>query len=102
MRFVLEFIILWAVVRDSVVGIATCYGLNGPGSNPGGDEIFRTRLHRPWGPPSLLHNGYRVFLPEAKRSGRGVDHPFSYSAEVKKRIELYLSSTAVPSWEVTG
>ena len=25
----------------SPVGIATGYGLNGPGSNPGGDEIFR-------------------------------------------------------------
>jgi len=27
---------------SSSVGIATDYGLNGPGSNPGGDEIFRT------------------------------------------------------------
>jgi len=27
------------------VGIATDYGLDGPGSNPGGDEIFR--LFRP-------------------------------------------------------
>ena len=27
------------------VGIATDYGLDGPGSNPGGDEIFR--LSRP-------------------------------------------------------
>ena len=25
----------------SSVGIATNYGLDGPGSNPGGDEIFR-------------------------------------------------------------
>ena len=26
---------------DSSVGIATDYGLDGPGSNPGGDEFFR-------------------------------------------------------------
>ena len=26
---------------DSSVGIATDYGLDGPGSNPGGNEIFR-------------------------------------------------------------
>jgi len=26
----------------SSVGIVTDYGLDGPGSNPGGDEIFRT------------------------------------------------------------
>jgi len=25
-------------------------------------EIFRTPPDRPWGPPSLLYNGYRVFL----------------------------------------
>jgi len=35
----------------SLVGIATDYGLDGPGSNPGGDEIFRPS--RP-GSPSLL------------------------------------------------
>ena len=33
--------------RDSVVGIATRYGLDGPGSNLGGGEIFRTRPDRP-------------------------------------------------------
>ena len=27
------------------VGIATDYGLDGPGSNPGGDEIFRPPSH---------------------------------------------------------
>jgi hypothetical protein len=42
------------VGRDSPVGVATCYGLDGPGSNPGGGEIFRSRPDRPWGPPSLL------------------------------------------------
>ena len=28
-------------VPGSSVGITTDYGLDGPGSNPGGDEIFR-------------------------------------------------------------
>ena len=45
----------------SSVNIATDYGLEGPGSNPGGDEIFYTCPDRPWGLPSLLCNGYRVF-----------------------------------------
>jgi hypothetical protein len=54
--------------RNSSVGIATRYGLDGPGSNLGGGEIFRTRSDRPWGPPSLLHNGYRVF-PGGKAAG---------------------------------
>jgi len=47
------------VGRDSPVVIATLYGLDRPGT--GGDEIFRTRPDRPWGPTSLLYNGYRVF-----------------------------------------
>jgi hypothetical protein len=52
----------------SSVGIATGYGLDGPESNPGGGKIFRTRPDRPWGPPSLLYNGYGVF-PGGKAAG---------------------------------
>jgi hypothetical protein len=44
--------------RDSSVGTA---GWTVRGSNPDGGEIFRTCPDRPWGPPSLLYNGYRVF-----------------------------------------
>ena len=55
-----------------------------------GGEIFRTRPDRPWGPPSHLCNGYRVFLPGVKRPGRGVDHPPPSSVDVEGRIELYL------------
>ena len=32
----------WQCGPGSSVGIATDYGLDGPVSNPGGDEIFRT------------------------------------------------------------
>jgi len=31
-------------------------------------EFFDTRPDRPWDPPSLVYNGYRVF-PEAKAAG---------------------------------
>ena len=43
MFFVLYFCSLFHVFcgPGSSVGIATGYGLDGPGSNPGGDEIFR-------------------------------------------------------------
>ena len=57
----------------SSVGIATAYGLDGPGSNPGGGEILRTRPDRPWGPPSLLYNGYRVLPGGKERPGRDAD-----------------------------
>jgi len=33
-------------------------------------------------------------FPGVKRPGRGVDHPPPYSAEVKGRVELYLSTTS--------
>jgi len=55
------------------VSIATDYGLDGPGSNPGGDEIFRP--FRPaLGPTSLLYSGYRVFPGGKVRPGRGANH----------------------------
>jgi hypothetical protein len=43
------------------------------GSNPGGGEIFRTCPDRPWGPPSLLYNGYRIFPGGNVRPGRDAD-----------------------------
>jgi hypothetical protein len=45
----------------SVVGIATSYGPDGPGIESRWGEIFRNCPDRPWGPPNLLYNGYRVF-----------------------------------------
>jgi hypothetical protein len=41
-------------VRDSSVGIATRYGLDGPEIESRWSEIFRTRPDEPCGPPSLL------------------------------------------------
>jgi hypothetical protein len=69
--------------RDSSGGIATGYGLDGPGIEIRWGKIFHTRPDRPWGPPSLLYNGYRVF-PGVRRPGRGADHTPPYSAEVKR------------------
>ena len=33
-------------------------------------------------------------FPGVRRSGRGVDHPLSYSAEAKERVELYIYSNS--------
>ena len=68
----------------SVVGIANCYGLDGPGSNLGGGEIFRTSPDRPWGPTSLLYNGYRVFPGVKERPGSDADPSHPSSAVLKK------------------
>ena len=50
--------------RDSAVAT----GWTVLGSNPGGVEIFCTLPDRPWGPRSILYNGYRVF-PGGKAAG---------------------------------
>ena len=66
----------------SVVGIATAYGLDGPRIESRWGEIFRTCPDRPWGPPSLLYNGYGVFPGGKVRSGRDADLSPPSSAEV--------------------
>ena len=61
--------------RDSAVGIATGYGLDGPGiESRWGGEIFRIGVERPSFPPRLLYCGYREFLG-VKRQERGAEHP---------------------------
>jgi len=54
----------------SSVGIATDYGLDGPGSNPGGDKIFRP---------------FRPALGPKVRPGRAADHsPLSSAAVMEE------------------
>ena len=79
-------------------------------------ELFRTLPGRPWGPPSLLYNGYQAghgahpasctigigSFPAVKRPGRGVDHPLTSSAEAKERVQLYLYSSPGTSWPILG
>ena len=77
-----------------VGGLATGWTVRG--SNPGGDEIFRTCPDRPWGSTSLLYSGYRVF-PGVK-SGQGVTltpHPLLVPWSRKSRAIPLL-----PLWAV--
>ena len=80
----------------SLVGMATGYGLDGPGIESRWGEIFRTSPDRPWGLPSLLHNGYRVFPGGKERPGRDADPSPPSSAVGHKRVELYLYSPCGP------
>jgi hypothetical protein len=67
-------------LAQSVYRLATGWTVRG--SNPGGSEIFRTCPDWPWGPPSLLYNGYRVFPGGRKRLGRDADPSPPSSVEV--------------------
>jgi len=59
-------------------------------------EIFRTCPDRPWGPPSLLYKGYRVFPEGKERPGRDTDPSPPSSAVGHERAELYLYSLYGP------
>jgi hypothetical protein len=48
----------------SSVGIATRYGLDGPGNESRWGNIFRTHPDGPWSPLSVLYNGYRALSRE--------------------------------------
>jgi len=71
--------------RDSSVGIATRYGLDGRGIE---SQWVRDLPHpsRPalGGPSTLLYNGWRVSFPWVKRPECGVDHPLPSLPRLKE------------------
>jgi hypothetical protein len=90
------------VGRDSVLGIATHYGLDGPGIESRWGRDF-PHLSRPGlGPTQPPIQWVPGLSRGVKRPGRGIDHPPPSSAEVKERVELYLYSPSEPSWPVLG
>jgi hypothetical protein len=83
--------------QDSSDGIATRYGLEGPGIETRCTARFSAPVQTgPEAHPPSYTVGTGSF-PGVKRSGSGVDHLPSSSAEVKERAELYLYSTYGPS-----
>ena len=90
------------VGRDSSVGIATRYGLDGAGIESRWGASFSAPVRNdPGAHPTYYTMGTGSF-PGVKRPGRGIGHPTTYCAEVKERVELYLYSTSEPSWPVIG
>ena len=88
--------------RDSSVGIATRYWLDGPRIE------FRwwVKLSAPvqTGPaayPASCTMGTGSF-PGVKRPGRGADHPPPSKCRGQERVGLYLYSRSGPSWPVMG
>jgi hypothetical protein len=68
----------------------------------GGGEVFRPCPDRPWGPPSLLYNGYRVFAGGKVRSGRAPDHSPLSSAEVMEEYSYNSTHPLGHTRPVTG
>ena len=72
--------------QNSWVGTATRYKLYGPRIESLWGQDFSIVPDRPWGPPNLLYNGYRVSFPGGNAAG--------CSAQVKERADLYLYSSS--------
>jgi len=74
--------------------MATRYGLDGPDIESLCGMRFSAPVQTgPGADPASCTMGTGSF-PGVKRPGRVVDHPPPYSAEVKERVEIYIS----PSW----
>jgi len=98
-RFNLNMHYVWSGL-GSVVGIVTGYRLDGPGIESRWGEIFCTCPDRPWGPPSLLYNGYRVFPWGKQRPERDADPspllvPWSWKS---RAIPLLPQSLSACTW----
>jgi len=75
------------VGRDSSVGIATRYGLDGPEIRlPVGSEIFPYPSRPALGAHPASYTMSIGSFPGVKRPGRGADHQLPSSAEVKERV----------------
>jgi hypothetical protein len=86
----------------SSVGIATRYGLDGPGLESRWGARFSVLIQTgPGAQPAFYTMGTGSFQG-VERVGRSVDHPPPSTAEVKERVELYFYSTSGSSWPVLG
>ena len=79
--------------RDNVVGIATRYGLDGPGIEIRWGRDLARRSRKNFRPTHSPYNEYKV-IPEGKAPGRGVDtHP--HLAPKLKKEKSYTSTPSV-------
>ena len=70
--------------RDSSVGIATRYGLDGPGIESRWEASFSASLQTGPGTHPVSYTMGSGSFPEVKRPGIDFDHPSPSSAEVKE------------------
>lgn len=85
--------IISVVGRLGVVDIARRHRLDGSGIESRCGRDFGARPDRPWGPPSLLYNGYPVSFLRGKQPRRGADHPSPCIADVQTEYSYIATPT---------
>ena len=88
--------------RDSSIGIATSYWLDGPGIESRWGTRFSALVCTDPGPTQPPIPWVPSFSRGVKRPGCGFDHPPTPRAEVKKRVKLYIYSPSGTWWPVLG
>ena len=93
---------MWVCGPGSSVGVATELRSGRSGDRiPVGTRFFACP-DRPWGPPSLLYNGYRVFPGGKVRPGRAADHSPPSSALVMEEYSYTSTDPLGHTGPVTG
>jgi hypothetical protein len=85
-------------LHGSSVGIATELHAGRSGDRIPVGATISARPDWPWGPPSLLYNGYRVFPGGKVRRGCAAEHSPPSSAEVLEEQ----SYTSITLWVTNG
>jgi len=88
--------------RDSSVGIATCYRLDGPGIESRWRAKFSATVQNGSEAHPVPIQWVSGVFPRGKAVGAWSGPPIPSSAEVKERVGLYLYSPSGPSWPVVG
>jgi hypothetical protein len=96
------FHLLYIVGRDSSVGLATLYGLYGPGIESRWGVRFSAPVQTGCETHTASYTTGAGSFPGVKWPGRGFDLPPTTSAEVKERVQPYLYSHSGHSWTVIG
>jgi len=84
MYITITIVSLFSVDRSNSVGIATSYGLVGPGIESRWGAKFFAPVYTGPGAHPATYTMDTVSFPGVKRPGRGVDHPPRLAPRLKK------------------